>query len=69
MAAERYSEDVVKIVIKRAVTSPCTKVRNSVAKKQTLDDDYLDTDTKALIQDFLSMYPEDYTFFERLYLV
>ncbi|KAG1057216.1 hypothetical protein G6F43_000941 [Rhizopus delemar] len=69
MAAERYSEDVVKMVIKRAVTSPCTKVRNSVAKKQILDDDYLDVDTKALIQDFLSVYPEDYTFFERLYLV
>lgn len=57
MAAERYSEEVAKIVIKRAVISPCTKVRNSVAKKQILDDDYLDADTKALIQDFFVNVP------------
>jgi hypothetical protein len=63
MTSERYSEETVKMVSKRAVTNSCTKVRNLVAKKQILDDNYLDADATALIQDFLlSMYPEDYTF-------
>jgi hypothetical protein len=68
MTAEKCSKEAIKKTIKRADTDPYTQVKNTVAKKQIPDGNYLDANAKPLLQDFLSVCPEDYAF-ERHYLL
>ncbi|EIE85196.1 hypothetical protein RO3G_09906 [Rhizopus delemar RA 99-880] len=62
MQANKSSSKVIKEAIRKTIYRPCNRVKLAIAKKEMPEVGLLDDQSRTQFNDFLSSYPEDYTF-------
>ncbi|KAG1449777.1 hypothetical protein G6F46_003759 [Rhizopus delemar] len=62
MQANKSSSKAIKEVILKKIYRPCNQVKLAIAKKETPEVGLLDDQSRTQLNDFISSYPEDYTF-------
>ncbi|KAG1040758.1 hypothetical protein G6F43_012222 [Rhizopus delemar] len=62
MQANKSSSKVIKEAIRKTIYRPCNRVKLAIAKKEMPEVSLLDDQSRTQFNDFLSSYPEDYTF-------
>ncbi|KAG1447675.1 hypothetical protein G6F55_011001 [Rhizopus delemar] len=66
MQANKSSSKAIKEAIRNKIYRPCNQVKLAIAKKEMPEVGLLDDQSRTQSNDFLSSYPEDYTFQENL---
>ncbi|KAG1038925.1 hypothetical protein G6F43_012612 [Rhizopus delemar] len=62
MQANKSSSKAIKEVIRKKIYQPCNQVKLAISKKEMSKVGLLDDRSRTQLNDFLSSYPEDYTF-------
>ncbi|KAG1505912.1 hypothetical protein G6F53_010071 [Rhizopus delemar] len=62
MQANKSSSKAIKEAIRKKIYRPCNQVKLAIAKKEMPEVGLLDDQSRTQLNDFLSSYPEDYTF-------
>ncbi|KAG1537694.1 hypothetical protein G6F46_010207 [Rhizopus delemar] len=62
MQANKSSSKVIKETIRKKIYRPCNQVKLAISKKEMPEAGLLDDRSRTQLNDFLSSYPEDYTF-------
>ncbi|KAG1042688.1 hypothetical protein G6F43_011834 [Rhizopus delemar] len=62
MQANKSSSKAIKEAIRNKIYRPCNQVKLAIAKKEMPEVGLLDDQSRTQYNDFLSSYPEDYTF-------